>query len=86
MLASEVDELLGSGDDSPALGAAGDRDPASATELQQPFIAQRPKRTQDGVGVDADDRGEIAGGRQPLARRGFSIGDCASDLSGDLLV
>ena len=86
MLAGEADEVFGAGDDGAAFGAAGDGDAAAAAELEQPFVAEEAQRAQDGVGVDLEHGGEIAGGREALARRCFAVGDRAADLGGDLLV
>jgi hypothetical protein len=41
---------------------------------------------EDGVGVDAEDRGEVFGGREAFARFRFAVGDGAADFAGDLLV
>jgi hypothetical protein len=41
---------------------------------------------QDGVGVDAEDVGEVFGGWESFAGFGFAVGDGAADLAGDLFV
>ena len=74
-MAGELDEFSRSLDDGTALGRPGDRDAAAASELEQPLVAEQPQRTQHGVGVDAEDGGEVLGGREALARLGFSVGD-----------
>ena len=86
MVAGEVDEFLCSLDDGAAFGRAGDGDAAAAPELEQSLVAEQPQRTQHGVGVDAEDGGEVLGGREALSGLGFSVGDRASDLGGDLFV
>lgn len=86
MLAGEADELLGASDDGAALGAAGDRDPASPPELEQPLIPEEAQRAKDGVGVDLEHGSEVAGGWQPLTGLRFAVGDRTPDLGGNLLV
>jgi hypothetical protein len=44
------------------------------------------ERTEDGVGVDLEDGGEVFGGWEPFAGLGLPIGDGAADLGGDLFV
>ena len=61
MLAGEVDEFLGSLDDGAAFGGAGDGDAAAAAELEQAFVAEQAQGAEDGVGVDAEDGGEVFG-------------------------
>jgi hypothetical protein len=67
LLAGEVDEFRRSLDDGAAFGRAGDGDAAPAAELEQSLVAEQPQRTQDGVGVDAEDGGEILRRRESLA-------------------
>lgn len=59
---------------------------ATAREIQEPFVAERSQRSQDGVPVHAEDRCEIARRRQSVPGAGFALGDRATDLSCDLLV
>jgi len=63
VLAREADELARSGRDRAALGAAGNRDPAAAPELEQAFVTQNAQRAERGVCVDAEDGREVARGR-----------------------
>ena len=50
------------------------------------FFAELAERPQDGIGVDAEDGGEILGGRESFARFRFAVGDGPADLAGYLLV
>jgi hypothetical protein len=86
VLASEADEVSRTSDDDATLGAAGNGDAAAAAELEQAFVAEEAQRTQDGVRVDLEHGGEVAGGRETLAWLCFTVGDRAADLGGDLLV
>src|SRR5262245_11198723 len=99
-LSDEVDELvglvaLGAGvveevscffDEGALFGCAGDGDAAAAAEFEQAFVAQLAEGAEDGVRVDAEDVGEVLGGWKSLAGFGFSVGDGAADLAGDLFV
>ena len=86
LLASEVDQLLRSPDDSATFGSSCDGDATPAAELEQPLVAQEAERAEDGVGVDVEDRGEILRGRQALSGLRLSLSDRAADLGGGLLV
>ncbi len=86
MRAGEAHEVARACDDRSALRRAGNRDAAAAAKLEQAFVTELPECPQHGVGVDAEHGREVAGGRQPLARRGFAVGDGAADLGRDLLV
>src|SRR4051812_41651937 len=86
VLASYLHELARSLDDD-AVGLGGrDGHAATASEIQQPLVAQCSQRSQDRVPVDAEDRGEIARRRQSVPRPGFAVGYRATDLSRDLFV
>jgi len=67
-------------------GSPGDRHSSPAAEVEQPFVAQVAQCSKDGVAVDAEDRREVAGGRQTLAGLRLTLGDRAPDLAGDLPV
>lgn len=86
VLAGVVDKFAGALDDDAAFRCTCDGDAASAAEFEEAFVAQEAQRPQDGIAVDVEDGGEIFGGREPFARLGFAVGDCAADLGGDLLV
>ena len=86
MLAAERDEGFGLGEDDAPVRGSGHGDATAAAELEQSLVAQYAQRAEHGVGVDADDGGQIFGGRETLARTGFTVGDRASDLRGDLLM
>jgi hypothetical protein len=86
VLTAEADEIVDSGEHRSALWRAGDADPVAAAELEEPLVAQQPKRPQDGIGVDADHRGEIPSRREALTRFRFAVGDRPPDLPGDLVV
>ena len=62
LCAGVVAEFFGSFDDGSAFGGAGDGDAASAAEFEQAFVAEGAEGAQDGVGVDAEDGGEVFGG------------------------
>ena len=64
----------------------GDRDPASAPELEQTLVPEHAKRAQDRVAVHVENGREVAGGWKPLAGPRLSLGDRAANLGGDLLV
>jgi hypothetical protein len=84
--AGELHELSGSSDHCPALQAPRNTDPSAASKLEQTLVAKRAKRAQNRVRINADHGGEIAGGRQTLARLGLAVGYRAANLGGDLLV
>ena len=86
LLACEVDELSSALDDRAAFGCAGDRDAAAAAEFEQAFVAELAEGAEDGVGVDAEDGGEVFGGWESFAGFGFAVGDGAADLACDLFV
>jgi hypothetical protein len=73
-------------DDGVTFGCSCNRDAAPASELEQSLVAEQPQRPQHGVCVDAEDCGEIPGGREALSLLGFSFGDRPSNLGGDLFV
>ena len=52
-----AEEISGAFDDGGLLRGAGDSDPAATTELEQSFVAELAKGPQDGVGIDAENRG-----------------------------
>ena len=68
------------------LGGAGDGDAAAAAEFEEAFVAELAEGAEDGVGVDAEDGGEVFGGWESFAGFGFAVGDGAADLAGDLFV
>ena len=80
LAAGEVEEVFGLFDDGALLGGAGDGDAAAAAEFEQAFVAELAERAEDGVGVDAEDGGEVFGGWQSFAGFGFAVGDGAADL------
>jgi hypothetical protein len=82
----EADQRLGLLYHCSAVGGAGDRDASAAAELEQALVAKLAQGPEDGVGVDAENGGEVLRGRQALARLGFSVCDRPADLAGDLLV
>ncbi len=67
-------------------GGAGDGDAAAAAELEQALVAELAEGAEDGVGVDAEDGGEVFGGWESFAGFCFAVGDGAADLAGDLMV
>ena len=83
---SVVEELSCAFDEGALFGGAGDGDAAAAAEFEQAFVAQLAEGAQDGVGVDAEDGGEVFGGWESFAGFGFAVGDGAADLGGDLFV
>src|ERR1039458_4636212 len=86
VVSGEVDEIADAGDDGALLGVGGDGDPAAAAELDEALVSEGAEGSQYGVGVHADDSGEVAGGGQALSGACFAFGDRASDLRGDLFV
>jgi hypothetical protein len=84
--AGVLEELSGASDDGALLGGCGDGDAATAAELEQAFIAQFAESAKDGVGVDAEDGGEVFGGWESFAGFGFAFCDGAADLGGGLFV
>ena len=84
--AAEANELARALDHEAAPGRAGHGDAAATAELEQALVAQLPERTKDRVLVDAENGGEIASGRKPLAGARLAVCDRAAELGGDLLV
>jgi hypothetical protein len=70
----------------PPLRGAGHADAVSWAQFEQSLVAQEAKRSQHSVGVDVHDGGEVTCRREALPRLGFTIGDCAANLCGDLIV
>src|SRR5215468_7105424 len=66
VLAGELDERSCLFDDSAVLWCAGDGDAPAAAELEQALVAELAQRSQDGVGVDAEDVSEVLGGWESL--------------------
>ena len=56
------------------------QDAAAASELEQPFVAEQTQGSEHGVGVDAEDDGEVFGGRQALSGFRLAVCDRAPDL------
>jgi len=83
---SEVHQLASPDNDCRAFRRSGNRHPSSPAELEQTFVPQEPKGTENGIGVDTQDRSEVLGGRHAFAGRSFSVSDGASDLGGHLFV
>jgi hypothetical protein len=84
--AGEREEFFAADDDGALLGSAAHGDAAAAAKLEEPFVAELSEGAKDGVGVDAEDGGEVFGGWESFAGFGFAVGDCAADLAGDLFV
>ena len=84
--AGEVDEFFGACDDCALFWGAGDGDAATAAELEESFVAEHAEGSEDGVGVDLEDGGEVFGGGEAFSGFGFAVCDRAADLAGDLLV
>jgi hypothetical protein len=84
--AGVVEEVFGFFDEGALFRGAGDRDAAAAAEFEQAFVAELAEGAEDGVGVDAEDGGEVFGGWESFAGFGFAVGDGAADLGCDLCV
>src|SRR6476469_6687423 len=83
---SVVEELSCAFDEGALFGGAGDGDAAAAAEFEQAFVAQLAEGAQDGVGVDAENGGEVFGGWESFAGFRFAVGDGAADFARDLCV
>ena len=86
LVAGEGDEFLGSGHNGALLWGSGDGDAAAAAEFEEVFVAELTEGAEDGVGVDAEDGGEVFGGWESFAGFGFAVGDGSADLACDLFV
>jgi WD40-like Beta Propeller Repeat len=86
LLAGEFQELLGAGNNGALFPRAGDGDPTTAAEFEQPFVTQQAKSTEDGVSVHTKHCCEVPRRRQALARQRLTLGDRASQLGSDLIV
>jgi hypothetical protein len=84
--AGVVEELFGFFDECALFGGASDGDAAAASEFEQAFVAELAESAEDGVGVDAEDVGEVFGGWESFAGFGFAVGDGAAELACDLFV
>jgi hypothetical protein len=82
----EVDQFAGLLEDSTLRRRPDNRHTAPAPEVEQPLLAQRTERPENGVPVDAEDGAEVTRGRQALPRPSLSVRDRAANLSGHLLV
>jgi hypothetical protein len=86
VFACERHELSRSLDDGTTVGRSRDGDAAAAAEFEQAFVAELAESAEDGVGVDAENGGEVFGGWESFAAFGFAVGDGAADLACDLFV
>ena len=86
MLPRQLDELARVPVYRSLWGSPGDRHSSPAAEVEQPFVAQVAQCSKDGVAVDAEDRREVAGGREPFAGLCLTLGNRAPDLTGHLPV
>ena len=84
--AGVVEEVFDSFDQGALFRGAGDCDAAAAAEFEQAFVAESAECAQDGVGVDAENVGEVFGGWKSFAGFDFAVGDGAADLACDLFV
>lgn len=64
----------------------GDGDAASSSELEETFVSQFAERTQDRVGIDTKNGGDVTAGWKALARFRFAFGNCSPDFGSNLLV
>jgi hypothetical protein len=81
-----MEKLFRALDDGALFGAAGDGDAAAAAEFEEAFVAKLAECAKDGVGIDAEEGGEVFGGWESFAGSGLAVGDGSADLAGDLLV
>lgn len=68
------------------LGGSGHDDRASATEFDQPLVSKHTQGTKHRIHAHTQDRGQVLGLRDPLARVSFAVRDRAPDLGGDLIM
>jgi hypothetical protein len=73
-------------DEGSFVGCGGDGDAATSAKFEQTFVLESAECAEHGVGVHAEDGGEVCCLRDAFAGLGFAVGDCAADLGGDLLV
>lgn len=85
VLACVVNEFAGLLNDLSAFGNPDHGDAAAAAEFEEPFVAQEPKGPEDSVGVHAQYRGQVLGGRKALPRLRLTLRNGTPDLHGDLL-
>jgi len=78
LLAGKFQKLLGAGNNCAPFSRAGDGDPTTAAELEQPLVTQEAKSTEDGVPIHGKHGCEVPGRRQALARQRLTLGDRAS--------
>src|SRR5207248_10616061 len=74
LLAGEFKELLSTGNNGAPFSRAGDGDPTTAAELEQPLVTQEANSTKDGVPIHSKHGCEIPRRRQALARQRLKIG------------
>jgi hypothetical protein len=84
--ARELEKLQCAGMHDALLSASDYRHATAAAKFEQSFVPKVAERAQDRIAVDAEDCGEVAHGRQAVARLCFSLGNRPPDLRGDLLV
>jgi len=78
LLAGELKEFLGAGNNGAPFSRASDGDPTTAAELEQPLVTQQAKSTEDGVPIHTKHGCEVPRRRQALARQRLTLGDRAS--------
>lgn len=86
MKPGERQELTGSLGDDTLFRASRHRHPSSPPELEQPFVAQDPKRTKDRIGVDLEDSGQVLRRRQAFSGSSLTLRDRAADFGRNLIV
>jgi predicted nucleic acid-binding Zn ribbon protein len=86
MTASEGQEVSRTSQNLAPLRRPGNRYSPPAAKLEQSLVAELTQRAQRRIGVDADDRGQVLGWREPLARLRLTIRDGTTDLGRHLFV
>src|SRR5262249_30962052 len=86
LVTGEVDELLRSSNNGAPFWRTRNGDAAAPPEFEQALVSQHPQRPQHGVRVNAENGGEVLGGREALSRLRLALRDRSPDPTGHLLV
>lgn len=86
VVACDLDQFFGLGDQSALVWGPGNADRAAATQLEQAFVSEQAECAKNGVLVDAEDGGEVTRLRDSLAPAGLSFLDRSPDCGCDLFV
>jgi hypothetical protein len=84
--AGKVDQLPDLRNDSTSLRCPGDGHATSSLEIEDALVAKGPERPENGIRVNAEHGGNVAGWRETLAGSDLTFGNVPPNLGGHLLM